>query len=79
MKEYIGSLGARHGLTKYILRNGVEAILSEDELLELFEGSKLGGEIEILKSENQKVTYQRDYYKSLIRDFSNILTEMKGV
>ena len=42
-------------------------------------GSKLGKEIESLKAENQKLEYQRDYYKSLIRNFSNILTEMKGV
>ena len=83
IKEYMGSFetefGLRHNLTKYILRNGVEVILSDDEMEELFKGSKLGSEIEILQSENQKLEYQRDYYKSLIRNFSNILTEMKGV
>ena len=77
--EYIGSLGARHHLTKYTLLNSVEVILNEEEMEELFKGSKLGNEIESLKAENQKLEYQRDYYKSLIRNFSNILTEMKGV
>ena len=83
IKEYIGSVeteyGLRHNLTKYTLRNGVEIVLNDDEMEELFKGSKLGSEIEILQSENQKLEYQRDYYKSLIRNFSNILTEMKGV
>ena len=78
-KEYIASLDSRHGLTKYTLSNGVEVILNEDEMEELFKGSKLGKEIESLRAENQKLEYQRDYYKSLIRNFSNILTEMKGV
>ena len=83
IKEYVGSFetefGLRHNLTKYILRNGVEVILSDDELQELYEGSKLGGKIKILESENMKLEYQRDYYKGLIKNFSNILTEMKGV
>ena len=78
-KEYIGNLDSRYSLTKYTLSNGVEVILNEDEMEELFKGSKLGNEIEILKAENQKLEYQRDYYKNLIRNFSNILTEMKGV
>lgn len=77
--EYMASFEFRHGLTKYILRKGVEVILNEDEMEELFKGSKLGTEIESLRAENQKLEYQRDYYKSLIRNFSNILTEMKGV
>ena len=81
--EYVGSVeteyGLRHNLTKYTLRNGVEIVLNDDEMEELYKGSKLGSEIEILQSENQKLEYQRDYYKSLIRNFSNILTEMKGV
>ena len=79
IKEYIANFEFRHGLTKYTLSNGVEVILNEDEMEELFKGSKLGKEIESLRAENQKLEYQRDYYKSLIRNFSNILTEMKGV
>ena len=82
-KEYIGSLetefGLRYNLTKYTLSNRVEVILNEDELLELFEGSKLGGEIEILKSENMKLEYQRDYYKGLIKNFNSVLAEMEKV
>ena len=77
--EYLGSFEFRHSLTKYTLSTGVEVILNEDEMEELFKDSKLGKEIESLKAENQKLEYQRDYYKSLIRNFSNILTEMKGV
>ena len=83
IKEYVGSFetefGLRHNLTKYTLSNGIEIILNEEEIEELFKGSKLWGDIEILKAENQKVTYQRDYYKGLIRNFNNILTEMKGM
>ncbi len=79
IKEYVGSLGSRHGLTKYILSSGLEIILNVEEMEEFFRDSKLGRETEILKAENQKVGYQRDYYKSLIRDFSNILTKMRGV
>ena len=81
--EYMASVetefGLRHNLTKYILRNGVEVILSDDEMEELFKGSKLGSEIEILQSENMKLAHQKENYKGLIRNFSNILTEMKGV
>ena len=83
IKEYVGSLetefGLRHNLTKYTLSNGVEVILSDDELPELYEGSKLGGKIKILESENMKLEYQRDYYKGLIKNFNSILAEMKGV
>ena len=77
--EYLGSFEFRHSLTKYTLSTGVEVILNEDEMEELFKDSKLGKEIESLKAENQKLEHQRDYYKSLIRNFNNILTEMKGV
>ena len=78
-KEYIGSVDTRHNLTKYTLTNNVEVILNDDELQELFEGSKLGNEIEILQSENMKLEYQRNYYKGLIKNFNSILAEMKGV
>ena len=78
-KEYIGSVEFRHGLTKYTLRNGVDVILNEDEMEELFNGSKLRGDIEILQSENMKLEHQKEYYKGLIRNFSNILTEMRGI
>ena len=79
IKEYVGSFGFRHGLTKYTLSNGVDVILNEDEIKELFKNSKLGREMESLKAENQKSEHQKEYYKGLIRNFSNILTEMKGV
>ena len=79
IKEYIGSVDTRHNLTKYTLRNGVEIVLNDDEMEELFKGSKLGSEIGSLRAENQKLEYQRDYYKSLIRNFNNILAEMEGV
>ena len=81
--EYMASVetefGLRHNLTKYILRNGVEIVLNDDEMEELFKGSKLGSEIEILQSENMKLAHQKENYKSLIRNFSNILTEMRGI
>ena len=83
IKEYVGSFeteyGLRHNLTKYTLRNGVEIVLNDDEMEELFKGSKLGSEIEILQSENMKLAHQKENYKSLIRNFSNILTEMRGI
>ena len=81
--EYLASVetefGLRHQLTKYTLRNGVEIVLNNDEMEELFKGSKLGNEIKILESENQKVTYQRDYYKGLIKNLVSVLIEMKKV
>ena len=79
IKEYVGSFEFRHQLTKYTLSNGVDVILNEDEMEELFKYSKLGGDIEILKADIQKLKSQKEYYKSLIKNFSNILTEMKGV
>lgn len=75
----MGSFDSRYNLTKYTLRNGVEIILNDAEMEEFFKGSKLGGEIESLRAENQKLEHQKEYYKSLIRNFSNILTEMKRV
>ena len=77
--EYIASLNSRHHLTKYTLSNKVEVILNVEEMEELFKGSKLGKEIESLRAENQKVTYQRDYYKGLIKNFNSILAEMEKV
>ena len=83
MKEYIGSVeteyGLRYNLTKYTLRNGVEIVLSGDELQELFEGSKLGNEIKILESENMKLNYQKEHYKGLIKNFNSVLVEMKEI
>ena len=81
--EYIGSVetefGLRHNLTKYILRNGVEVILSDDEMKELFEDSKLGKEIQSLKAENQKLEHQKENYRGLILDFKSVLSQMEKV
>ena len=78
IKEYIGSVDTRHNLTKYTLTNNVEIILNEDEMEEFFKSSKLGNEIESLRAENQKVTYQKEHYKGLIKNFNSILVEMKA-
>ena len=82
-KEYMGSVetefGLRHNLVKYTLRNRVEVILNDDELQELFEGSKLGNEIKILESENMKLNYQKEHYKGLILDFKSVLSQMEKV
>ena len=81
--EYMASVetefGLRHNLTKYILRNGVEVILSDDEMEELFKGSKLGSEIEILQSENMKLAHQKENYRGLILDFKSVLSQMEKV
>ena len=79
IKEYIGSLGARHQLTKYILNSGVEIILNVEEMDELFIGSKLGGDIESLKAENQKLEHQKEYYKGLILAFKSVMNLMEKV
>ena len=79
MKEYIGSLETRHNLTKYTLSNGVEVVLSDGELQELFDGSKLGNEIKILESENMKLQHQKEHYRDLILDFKSVLNEMEKV
>ena len=79
IKEYVGSFEFRHQLTKYILSNGVEVILNEDEMEELFKGSKLGSEIEILQSENMKLAHQKENYRGLILDFKSVLSQMEKV
>ena len=83
IKEYLASVetefGLRHNLTKYTLSNGIEVILSNDEMGELFKGSKLGSEIEILESENMKLQHQKEYFKDLIRTFTSTLNEMEKV
>ena len=82
-KEYIGSVetefGLRHNLTKYILRNGVEVILNDDEMEELFKYSKLGRELENLRAENQKLESQKEYYRGLILDFKSVMNLMEKV
>ena len=83
IKEYVGivetEFGLRHNLTKYTLSNGVEVILSDDEMGELFKGSKLGGDIEILKAENMKLAHQKENYRGLILDFKSVLSQMEKV
>ena len=83
IKEYVASVetefGLRHNLTKYILRNGVEVILSDDEIEEFFKNSKLGRELENLRAENQKLESQKEYYKGLIRNFKSIMNLMEKV
>ena len=78
-KEYIGNFEFRHGLTKYTLSNGVEIVLNDDEMAELFKNSKLTNDIEILKAENQKLEYQKEYYRGLILDFKYVLSQMEKV
>ena len=41
IKEYIGSEGTRHNLTKYTLSNSVKVILNDEELEELFYNTDL--------------------------------------
>ena len=77
--EYMGSVETRHNLTKYTLSNGVEVVLSDGELQELFDGSKLGNEIKILESENMKLQHQKEHYRDLILDFKSVLNEMEKV
>ena len=79
IKEYIGSFEFRHQLTKYTLSTGVDVILNDAEMEELFKGSKLGKEIEILQSENMKLAYQKEYYKGLILDFKSVMNLMEKV
>ena len=83
IKEYVGSFetefGLRHNLTKYILRNGVEVILSDEEMEEFFKNSKLGREIESLKAENQKLKSQKEHYKGLILDFKSVMNLMEKI
>ena len=79
IKEYIGSVEFRHQLTKYTLSSGLEFILSDNEMEEMFEGSKLGRDIEILKAENQKLESQKEHYKGLILDFKSVLSQMEKV
>ena len=77
--EYLGSFEFRHGLTKYTLSNNIEIVLNDDEMGELFNGSKLRGDIEILKAENMKLAYQKENYRGLILDFKSVLSQMEKV
>ena len=79
IKEYVGSFETKHNCTKYTLSNGIEVILNDDEIEELFNGSKLGNEIKILESENMKLNYQKEHYKGLIKNFNSVLVEMEKV
>ena len=79
IKEYVGSFETKHNCTKYTLSNGIEIILNEGEIEELFKGSKLGKEMEILKAENQKLEHQKEYYRGLILDFKSVLNQMEKV
>ena len=82
-KGYIGSVeteyGLRHNLTKYTLSNGVEVILNEAEMDELFNGSKLGRELKNLRAENQKLESQKEYYRGLILDFKSVMNLMEKI
>ena len=78
-KEYVGSVEFRHQLTKYTLSNGVEIVLNDDEMKELFKGSKLGSEIESFRANNQKLEHQKEYYRGLIKNFNSVLVEMGKV
>ena len=79
IKEYVGSFEFRHGLTKYTLSNGVEIVLNDDEMAELFNSSKLRGEIESLRAGNQKLEHQKEYYKGLILDFKLVMNLMEKI
>ena len=83
IKEYLASVetefGLRHNLIKYTLSNNVEVILSDDELQELYEGSKLWSKIKILESENMKLEHQKEYFKGLILDFKSVINQMEKV
>lgn len=78
-KEYIGSLDTRHNLTKYTLNNGIEIILNQDEVEELYKGTDLYNEVDRLEKEVDKLEHQKEYYRGLIRTFTSTLNEMKGV
>lgn len=78
-KEYLGSVGNRHNLTRYVLANRTEVILNEDELEELFLGSSFYEDNKDLETKNEKLEYQNEHYKSIIKDFNSLLDEMRKV
>ena len=78
-KEYIGSLGNRHNLTKYTLSNGAEVILNEEELEELYNKSPLTENVQSLESQLLKSETQREHYRSIILDFNSVLNEIQKV
>jgi len=57
VKNYIGSVGTRHNLTKYTLSNNVEVTLNDEEIEELIYDTdvyiNMVAEIENLEAENK--------------------------
>lgn len=75
-KEYLGTVGNRHKLTKYTLSNGIEVTLNKEELEELYFGSAFDGELQSIQNQNEKLTTQLEYYKGILRDFNSLLKKI---
>jgi len=69
-KEYIGSLGVRHNLTKYTLTNGVEVILNKQEEEELFKDTELFedtlGDYLLLQNDHQYLVEEANELEELL-------------
>jgi exonuclease VII small subunit len=81
IKEYIGSIGNRHNLTRYTLSNGVEVVLNEQEEQELFENSQVSSDkIEELEEHieflNEEIKGKRDFEEK-VEDLEGIVSNLE--
>lgn len=79
-KEYIGSLGNRHNLTKYTLSNGVEVILNEQEEEELFEELELNSKyISDLENKVEVLETKLEKYQEIVKTFKSFQKQLEKV
>ena len=76
-KEYIGSIDTRHSLTKYTLSNGVEIILNEQELEELYFKTDYYKEVLGLEAQVRDLEVYSDNKDSEINELEQQVQELE--
>lgn len=79
-KEYLGSSESGHNLTKYTLSSGVELILNEEELEELFYGSHYQDGIKALQNQLLKAETRLEASNNVLKfykQFESALAKLK--
>ena len=90
-KEYIGTVGNRHELTKYTLSNNTEITLNDEEIEELFYNTdlyldikaellELEAEVSYIDSEadelREALEYEEDTNDSLLKEIETLKEEL---
>jgi len=80
IKEYIGSLGNRHNLTKYTLANDVEVILNEQEEEELFDELEVNSKyIRDLENKVETLETRLEKYQEIVKTFKSFQEQLDKV